>query len=124
MRARTADILKEVAAGKDFAALAKQYSQDGSAAQGGDLGYFGRGQMVAPFENAAFALQPGQTSELVETQFGYHIIRVTEKQAARTMTLDEVRPQLEQFLQARTRQEQTQAFVETLRAKGKVEIFI
>jgi peptidyl-prolyl cis-trans isomerase C len=124
VRSRVATILKEVQAGKDFAALAKQYSQDGSAAQGGDLGYFERGQMVPPFESAAFALQPGQTSDLVETQFGYHIIRVTEKQAARTMTLEEVRPQLEQFLQTRTRQEQTQAFVETLKAKGKVEIFI
>jgi len=123
-RARAAEILKEVQAGKDFAGLAKQYSQDGSAAQGGDLGLFERGQMVPPFENAAFALQPGQTSDLVESQFGYHIIRVTEKQNARVIPLDEVRPQLEQFLQQRTRQEQTQAFVDQLKTKGKIEFFI
>jgi peptidyl-prolyl cis-trans isomerase C len=123
-RARAAELLKEAQAGKDFAGLAKQYSQDGSAAQGGDLGFFERGQMVPPFENAAFALQPGQTSEVVESQFGYHVIRVTEKQNARVIPLDEVRPQLEQFLQQRTRQEQTQAFVDQLKAKGKIEIFV
>jgi peptidyl-prolyl cis-trans isomerase C len=124
VRARAADILKQVKAGQDFAALAKQHSQDGSAAQGGDLGFFERGAMVPPFENAAFALQPNQTSELVESQFGFHIIKVTEKQAQRTIPLEEVRPQLEQFLQQRTRQEQTQAFVDQLKAKGKIEIFI
>jgi peptidyl-prolyl cis-trans isomerase C len=124
VRARAADILKQVKAGQDFAALAKQHSQDGSAAQGGDLGFFERGAMVPPFENAAFALQPNQTSELVESQFGFHIIKVTEKQAQRTIPLEEVRPQLEQFLQQRTRQEQTQAFVDQLKAKGKIEIYI
>jgi peptidyl-prolyl cis-trans isomerase C len=124
-RTRAASILQELKAGKDFAALAKQYSQDpGSAPQGGDLGFFERGQMVPPFEEAAFALQPQQTSELVETTFGFHIIKVAEKQPARTVPLDEVKPQLEQFLQQQTRQQQTQAFVESLKAKGKIEIYV
>jgi peptidyl-prolyl cis-trans isomerase C len=124
-RAKAEQVLKDVKAGKDFAALAKEHSQDpGSAAQGGDLGFFQQGQMVGPFNDAAFGLMPGAISDLVETQFGYHIIKVAEKQAARTIPLDEVRPQVEQFLQERNREEQTDAFVKSLRSKGKVEILI
>jgi peptidyl-prolyl cis-trans isomerase C len=124
-RTRAEGILKEVKAGKDFAALAKQHSEDpGSAVQGGDLGFFTQGQMVGPFNDAAFSLAPGATSELVETDFGFHIIRVVDKEAGRTVTLDEVRPQLEQYLLNQNRRQQTVAFVTALRAKGKVELFI
>lgn len=73
------DILKQVKAGGDFAKLAKENSDDGSKDQGGDLGWFGHGQMVKPFEDAAFSLQPGQISEVVESQFGFHIIKVDER---------------------------------------------
>lgn len=73
-------VLKQIQAGGDFAALAKQYSQDGSAANGGDLGLFSKGQLDPDFEAAAFALQPGQTSGIVKTQYGYHIIKITDKQ--------------------------------------------
>jgi peptidyl-prolyl cis-trans isomerase D len=77
VRARAEDVLKRVKAGGDFAELAKKYSQDeGSAQQGGNLGPFPRGQMVKEFEDVAFALQPGQVSDLVKTEFGYHIIKV------------------------------------------------
>ena len=118
-------ILKDVKAGKDFAALAKQHSQDpGSAVNGGDLGFFQQGQMVGPFNDVAFSLKPGTTSDLVETQFGYHIIRVAEKQPGRTVPLEEVRPKLEQYLQGLNRETQTAAFVKSLRAKGKVEILV
>lgn len=124
-RARAAEILKEVQAGKDFAALAKEHSQDpGSGPSGGDLGYFERGQMVGPFEQAAFSLPAGQTSDLVETTFGLHIIRVADKQVPRTIPLTEVRAQVEQFLQGQNRERETQAFIDTLKAKGKVEILI
>ena len=123
--AKAAEVLKEVKAGGDFAALAKQHSTDqGSAPSGGDLGFFERGQMVGPFEQAAFALAPEQTSELVESPFGYHIIKVAEKQTSRTIPIAEVRPQIQEFLEGQNRERQTEAFVGALKAKGKVEIFI
>jgi peptidyl-prolyl cis-trans isomerase C len=124
-KAKAEQVLKDVKAGKDFAALAKEHSQDpGSAVNGGDLGFFQQGQMVGPFNDAAFSLAPGAISDLVETEFGFHIIKVAEKQASRTVPLDEVKPQLEQYLMERNRQEQTDAFVKGLRSKGKVEILI
>jgi peptidyl-prolyl cis-trans isomerase C len=124
-RVRALGVLGEVRVGTDFATLAKQYSDDtGSAANGGDLGYFERGQMVGPFEEVAFSLAPAQTSGLVESPFGYHIIRVIDRQASRTIPLDEMREQIQQFLEDQNRELQTQAFVEALRAKGKVDIYI
>jgi len=124
-RTKAEGILKDVKAGKDFAALAKEHSADpGSAANGGDLGFFQQGQMVGPFNDAAFTLAPGTTSDLVETDFGFHIIKVAEKKEGRTIPLEEVKPQVEQYLQQLNRQEQTEAFVNGLKAKGKIEILI
>jgi len=123
--AKAEQVLADVKAGKDFAALAKEHSQDpGSAPNGGDLGFFQPGQMVGPFNDAAFSLAPGAVSELVETQFGYHIIKVTEKQAGRMISLEEIKPRLEQFLQERNRQEQTETFITGLRSRGKIELLI
>jgi len=124
-RAKAEQVLKDVKAGKDFATLAKENSADpGSAANGGDLGFFQQGQMVGPFNDAAFSLAPGAVSELVETDFGFHIIKVAEKKEGRTIPLEEVKPQVEQYLQQQNRQEQTDAFVKGLKAKGKIEVLI
>ena len=90
------EILAKVKGGGDFAALAKQYSEDtGSAVKGGDLGFFERGAMVKEFDDVAFSLEPNTVSDLVKTQFGYHIIKVTAKQLASTSTAEQARPQIE-----------------------------
>jgi peptidyl-prolyl cis-trans isomerase C len=124
-RAKAEAILKDVQSGKDFATLAKQNSEDpGSAANGGDLGFFQQGQMVPQFNEVAFSLKPGAVSKVVETDFGYHIIKVIEKQPGRTVPLDEATPRIEQYLEAQNREKQTASFVNGLRAKGKVEVFI
>ena len=121
-RAEAEDVLKQIKAGGDFAALAQEHSQDGSAAQGGDLNFFTRGQMVPAFETAAFALKPGEVSGIVETQFGLHIIKVTERRPARTVPFTEVTGQIKDYLTSQKKEEATNAFIETLKAKGKVEI--
>jgi peptidyl-prolyl cis-trans isomerase C len=118
-------LLTDLKAGKDFAATAKANSQDpGSAPNGGDLGYFEKGQMVPPFEQAAFALKAGEMSEVVETQFGYHIIKVAEKQDSRVVPLEEAKQQIEQYLAQQNRHAQTELFVNALKAKAKIEILI
>jgi peptidyl-prolyl cis-trans isomerase D len=88
-------VLAKVKAGEDFAKLAKQYSDDGSKDNGGDLDYFGRGAMVKEFEDVAFSLKPGETSGLVKSQFGYHIIKVVDKRAANTRSFADVKGQIE-----------------------------
>ncbi|HEX3703888.1 MAG TPA: peptidyl-prolyl cis-trans isomerase [Vicinamibacterales bacterium] len=95
VKAKAEDVLKQAKAGADFAELAKKYSEDESSAKnGGDLDYFSKGRMVPEFDEVAFTLPPGQISDLVKTQFGYHIIKVVDKKAAATKTLAEVRPQI------------------------------
>ena len=90
VRAQAEQVLKEAKSGADFAALAKKHSQDETTApQGGDLDYFSRGRMVAAFDNAAFALAPGEMSDLVKTEFGYHIIKLTDRKPAIVRPLSE-----------------------------------
>jgi peptidyl-prolyl cis-trans isomerase C len=105
-------ILKEVRDGGDFAELAKKDSECPSAPQGGDLGFFSRGQMVKPFEDVAFALQPGQVSDVVETEFGYHIIRVDEKKSGKELKLEEVQDRIKENL---TNEEIDKALAEWLK---------
>ena len=95
VKAKAEDLLKQAKAGADFAELAKKNSEDdASAKNGGDLDYFGRGRMVPEFDQVAFSLQPGQLSDIVKTQYGYHIIKVTDKKNATTRPLADVRQQL------------------------------
>ena len=99
VKAKAEDILKQARGGADFAELAKKYSEDeASQKNGGDLDYFGRGRMVAEFDQAAFALEPGKISDLVKTQYGYHIIKVVDKKAATTRPLADVRQQIQDQL--------------------------
>jgi peptidyl-prolyl cis-trans isomerase D len=93
-RAAIDAVATRLAKGEDFATVAREQSEDSSAADGGDLGAFGRGRMVAPFEEAAFALEAGQTSGVVESPFGFHIIHVYEKSAGRVKPIDEVRDEI------------------------------
>ena len=123
-KAKAEDLLRQIKAGGDFAALAKQHSNDGSAAGGGDLGFFPRGQMVKPFEDAAFALKPGEVSSVVETEFGYHIIRAAEHRTARTVPLAEVSDRIAQALRQQKQQQLAQEFVQSLKGKAKVEILM
>jgi peptidyl-prolyl cis-trans isomerase C len=124
-KAQADDLLAQIKKGGDFAGLAKKFSQDpGSAPNGGDLGFFNKGQMVPAFEQAAFGLKPGQTSGVVETPFGYHIIRVSETKAGRDLPYDEVKAQIEDYLKQQARDQKSQEFVDRLKAKGKVQIFM
>jgi peptidyl-prolyl cis-trans isomerase C len=124
-KAKADALLTDLKAGKDFASAAKENSQDpGSAPNGGDLGFFEQGQMVPQFEQAAFALKPGQMSDVVETQFGYHIIKVAEKQDSRVVPLEEAKAQIEQYLTEQNRHAQTELFVNALKAKAKIEILM
>jgi peptidyl-prolyl cis-trans isomerase D len=93
-RRQALEVMEKARAGEDFAALARQHSQDGSAAAGGDLGRFTRREMVKPFADAAFALEAGQISEPVQTQFGWHVIKVEKRHPAATPALEEVAEQI------------------------------
>lgn len=121
-RAEAEHVLQELHAGGDFAGLAREHSQDGSAAQGGDLDFFTRDQMVPAFATAAFALQKNQLSDIVETQFGLHIIKVTDRRPSRTVPFAEVDAQIHEFLAGQQRDEAMAAYVEALKRRGQVEV--
>jgi peptidyl-prolyl cis-trans isomerase D len=109
------DLLKQIKGGADFAALAKANSDDpGSKEQGGELGMIQRGVTVPAFEKAAFDLQPGKTSDVIKTQFGYHILQVEEKQTAHLKPLEEVKAQIVATLTRQQEAEQQAAFAQQL----------
>lgn len=95
IKAKAEDLLTKIKGGADFAKLAKENSEDpGSAAKGGDLDWIVRGQTVKPFEEAAFSLKPGETSGLIKTVYGYHILQVQDKQDAHLKTFEESKPEI------------------------------
>lgn len=116
-------ILGELKKGADFAKLAKSKSIDtGSANNGGDLGYFSRGQMVPEFERVAFELKVGEISSPVKTQYGYHIIKVTEKKAGKTIEFDKIKELVIQRLTAEKQKEVFDSYIEGLKKKYNIEI--
>jgi peptidyl-prolyl cis-trans isomerase C len=109
--------------GDDFADVAKKYSDDpGSKDRGGDLGYFSRGDMVPAFDAALAKLNVGQTSDIVTTEFGYHIIQLREKKAASSMSLDEIKDDLREYLYQQRGAKRFEQYVKDLRAKADVKI--
>ncbi len=113
-------LVKAKAEDADFAALAKEYSGCPSSQNGGDLNFFAKERMVPEFSEAAFAMKVGDISDIVETQFGYHIIKVTDRKEAATQTLDEVKDELKGELEMRNLQTAVQGYMDKLKADAKV----
>jgi len=110
--------------GEDFATLAKEFSQGPSNVNGGDLGYFKRGQMVKPFEDAAFAAKTNEVSDIVETQFGYHLILVVDKKPEQTMAYDEIKDRLGQHLKQKEVEKEAGLYIEKLKKDAKIEKYL
>jgi peptidyl-prolyl cis-trans isomerase C len=119
------DLRRQIVAGADFGKLARIHSEDpGSAANGGDLGTVIQGQTVPNFETALFALDPGDVSAIVETPFGVHVIQMIEREPARLLPFTETAVQIRDFLAQQEQQAKTEAFIEGLKSKSAIEIFI
>nr|WP_240548410.1 peptidylprolyl isomerase [Paenibacillus lignilyticus] len=120
-KAEADEIVKQLKAGADFAKLAKEKSTDvGSGAAGGDLGYFSKGAMVPEFENAAFSLKVGELSEPIKSEYGYHIIKVTDHKAAKAATLAEKQAEIKEQLISQKVQELSYTWLTELKAKSKI----
>ena len=120
-RKEAEEVLAQLKSGGDFSALATAHSDCPSASKGGDLGYFSRGQMVPPFEEAAFAMKPGEISDVVETRFGYHIIKVVDKTTAEKVPYEEAKNNIKQYLGGQGKQQAMSDVIEDLRANAKIE---
>jgi peptidyl-prolyl cis-trans isomerase C len=118
------DIQKKLDETKDFEALAREYSQCPSSKKGGDLGFFGRGEMTPPFEAAAFALGVNEISNIVETQFGYHLLKVTGKTAETSVSFEEVRADIEAALVREKAEKAMAAFLDSEKKSGKIELLL
>ena len=110
------EALKKVKSGEDFAQVAKEYSEDSTASNGGELGTFGRGQMVSEFENAAFSMKPGEISDIIKTQYGYHIIKVTER-VDEQKSYDDVKDEIKSTLAS----QEYSKYIEKIEKNTKIE---
>jgi peptidyl-prolyl cis-trans isomerase C len=119
-RAKIEEIQKQLKDGKDFAELARAESQCQSRERGGDLGFFARGQMVAPFDKTAFSLKPDEISDIVETQYGYHLIKMEEKRAAGPVDFEDVKEKIKHYLSQVQLEKLQREYMEGLRGKAKI----
>jgi peptidyl-prolyl cis-trans isomerase C len=125
LRAKAEELLARIRKGADFAELARKYSEDqGSAGKGGRLQEFGHGELAPAFEAAAYALSPGQVSEVVETPFGFHIIQLDKRIPSRKLSFEEVRGHIEQYLLSQKQAAALNALATSLEAKARIETFL
>lgn len=120
-KAKAEEVHKKLVDGADFAAVAKEYSDCASKERGGDLGTFGRGDMVPPFEEAAFLQETNAIGPVVQTDFGYHVIQVLEHKAAGKRTLEEVKSNLMDYLAKKKQEETMSMYVEGLKLKAQIK---
>jgi len=120
-RKKIEEVQQKLKDGGDFAALAKEYSEGPSSAKGGDLGYFRRGQMVKPFEEAALALKPNEVSDVVETRFGYHLIIVYDTKPEQTLAYADVKDKIIQRMKQEKIEKEAVQYVSKLKKDAKIE---
>ncbi|MEJ5166780.1 MAG: peptidylprolyl isomerase [Thermoanaerobaculia bacterium] len=123
-RKKAEGILKDLKNGANFEEVAKQKSDCPSKERGGDLGFFSKGRMVKPFEDAAFSLKPGVLSDIVETQYGYHIILVKEHKQEEKIKFEEVKDRIKSFLSDSKKRELIQKRISELTQKAKIEKYL
>jgi peptidyl-prolyl cis-trans isomerase C len=119
-KAKAEDLLKQIKEGADFATLAKANSDCPSSAEGGDLKFFTKDRMVAPFANAAFAMEPGQVSDIVETSFGYHIIKVTDRKPGSTTPFEKAKDSIIQRITQRKQIAQINKYIASLKTEANI----
>jgi len=120
-RAKLQEVQKRLKLSEDFAVLAKEISECPSSIKGGDLGYFERGKMAKPFEDVAFRLKTGEVSDIVETRFGYHLIKVVDKRPASVVGFNDVKDKIGQYLKKQKTHRELKGYIEELRKKAVIE---
>jgi len=120
--AEAREVQQKLNDGVDFAQLAREYSKDPSKDRGGDIGYFVKGQLMPQIEEIALGLDVGQTSDVIRTKFGYHIIRMTEKIEPRTVEMSEVRDAIEKELKDKAQQANMDEMIKNLKSKARIKI--
>ena len=123
-RKKIKEVQQKLKDGGDFAALAKEYSEGPSSTKGGDLGYFRRGQMVKPFEKAALALKPNEISDVVETRFGYHLIKVYDTKPEQTLAYADVKDKISQRMKQEKVEKEAIQYINELKKDAKLEKFL
>lgn len=123
-RKKIEQVQKKLKEGGDFAILAKEFSDCPSASEGGDIGFFVPGDTVKPFEDAAMALKPGEISDIVETDFGYHIIKLMERVPETIMSFEQAKDEIKKYLKDQQIKKKTNSYIEKLKKTAKIERFL